>query len=151
MKEKGECFPDPILNTPIGLYSRHGHTPEEEGGVSFTDCTVVDDRPASSQPSVTRRASAALSLGRLVTDSECVWAASVAAGVRRREPASSARALPAEQGPGTVDGREREQRGRPRAVEERVRGGCEGGGNHQPQRELRARARAVTLRAFGAC
>ena len=50
MKEKGECFPDPILNTPIGLYSRHGHTPEEEGGVSFTDCTVVDDRPARSQP-----------------------------------------------------------------------------------------------------
>ena len=50
MKEKGECFPDPILNTPIGLYSRHGHTPEEEGGVSFTDCTVVDDRPARPQP-----------------------------------------------------------------------------------------------------
>ena len=61
MKEKGECFPDPILNTPIGLYSRHGHTPEEEGGVSFTDCTVVDDRPARPQPGPLRR---------------CLWAVS---------------------------------------------------------------------------
>ena len=46
MKEKGECpnVPQPLKLTPIGLYSRHGQTPEEEGGVSFTDCTVIDHR-----------------------------------------------------------------------------------------------------------
>ena len=48
MKEKGECpnVPQPLKLTPIGLYSRHGQTPEEEGGISFTDCTVIDHRPA---------------------------------------------------------------------------------------------------------
>ena len=51
MKEKGECpnVPQPLKLTPIGLYSRHGQTPEEEGGVSFTDCTVIDHRPARAQ------------------------------------------------------------------------------------------------------
>ena len=42
-KAKGAC-PHGMLNTPILLAARHGQTPEIEGGVSFEDCVIEDNR-----------------------------------------------------------------------------------------------------------
>lgn len=43
-KKKGECLPNLILN-PINLGTRYGMTPEAEGTVAFSNCTIWDSRP----------------------------------------------------------------------------------------------------------